>query len=89
MRFCSPKGHLNLTESGFEGKIRKNRIPWFNFKNNGLKDYRIIFGHWSALGLLNRPQYLGIDTGCVWGGDMTMVKLPKRANRELTIYTEK
>jgi len=78
MRFCSPKGNLNLTESGYSGKSRKNRIPWFNIYNPSLDNYRIIFGHWSALGLLNRRRVLCLDTGCVWGRHMTLVKIPKK-----------
>ena len=77
MRFCSPKGHLNLSESGFSGKQRKNRLPWFEIPNPGLDDYRVIFGHWSALGFHNTTGYLCLDSGCVWGRHMTMVKIPK------------
>lgn len=77
MRFCSHKGHLNLTESGYSGKTRKNRVPWFSVPNKGCKGHRVIFGHWSALGLLNTPNHLCLDTGYVWGREMTMVKLSK------------
>ena len=77
MRFCSPKGHLNLTESGFKGKDRKNRVPWFNLPNKDFESYRIIFGHWSALGLLNTPTHLCLDTGYIWGREMTLAKIPK------------
>lgn len=78
MRFCSPRGHLNLSESGYSGVGRKNRVPWFEFYNPGLENYRVVFGHWSALGFLNKPQYLCLDSGFVWGRDMTMVKLPNK-----------
>ncbi|NNC99750.1 MAG: symmetrical bis(5'-nucleosyl)-tetraphosphatase [Gammaproteobacteria bacterium] len=80
MRFCSPTGHLNFTESGYTGKRRKNRLPWFEIPNPDLAGSRIIFGHWSALGLINRPGLLCLDTGCVWGRHLTMVKLPKKAS---------
>lgn len=82
MRFCSPRGHLNLKESGYKGVGRKNRIPWFEYHNPGLKDYRVVFGHWSALGFLNQPQSLCLDTGCVWGRSMTMVKLPNKVTNK-------
>jgi bis(5'-nucleosyl)-tetraphosphatase (symmetrical) len=39
------------------------------------RDTRVIFGHWSALGLLVRARLLGLDTGCVWGGELTAVNL--------------
>ena len=88
MRFCSPKGHLNFSESGFDNKTRKNRIPWFEFTNSSLANYRVIFGHWSALGLLNTSQHLCLDTGYVWGREMTMAKIPKSVKKSVTFYTE-
>lgn len=92
MRFCSPKGHLNLTESGFSGKQRKNRLPWFDIENPSFADCRIIFGHWSALGLLDRPRHLCLDTGYVWGKKMTLAKIPKNPDKKVklisTAYTK-
>jgi len=88
MRFCTPNGHLDLSESGYHGKVTRNRIPWFDIANDELTDYRVIFGHWSALGLLNTEQYLGLDTGCVWGRELTMAKIPKRVGKPITLYTE-
>ena len=79
MRFCGSSKRLNLNESGYSGKVRKNRIPWFNINNPSLNEYRIIFGHWSALGLLNNANHLGLDTGCVWGRHMTFAKIPKKS----------
>jgi bis(5'-nucleosyl)-tetraphosphatase (symmetrical) len=88
MRFCSPKGHLNLVESGFSGKRRKNRLPWFEFNNPSLENYRVVFGHWSALGLLNTENYLALDTGCVWGKELTLAKIPKTTRKPITIYQQ-
>ena len=39
------------------------------------RDLKIVCGHWSTLGLVNRPDLLGIDTGCVWGGALTAVRV--------------
>ncbi len=89
MRFCSPKGNLNLTESGYNGKSRRNRMPWFHYQNPTLQPYRIIFGHWSALGLMNTHQHLALDTGCVWGREMTLAKLPKRRGDAVQLYRQK
>ena len=86
MRFCSPSGNLNLSEKGFNGKIRKNRIPWFDIKNKGRAGYRVVFGHWSALGLLLRDDVLALDTGYVWGNRMTMAKLPDTNDQEVVLY---
>jgi len=76
MRFCSPSGHLNLIENAYEEKIRKNRQPWFEISNECLDGFRVVFGHWSALGFLNTSAHLCLDTGYIWGRHMTMVKLP-------------
>ena len=76
MRFCSPRGHLNLLESGYKGLGNRDRIPWFEFHNPSLDGYRVVFGHWSALGFINTRRTLCLDTGYVWGRQMTMVKLP-------------
>ena len=80
MRFCGINGRLNLTESGYSGKFRKNRVPWFSIESDNLSSYRIIFGHWSSLGLLNTSNHLGLDTGCVWGRHMTFAKIPTKPN---------
>ena len=87
MRFCSPVGHLNLTESGYIGKSRKNRIPWFEIPNPGTEGYRVIFGHWSALGLLNTERHLCLDTGYVWGRHMTMAKLSSQADAPVRLFS--
>lgn len=84
MRFVSPKGHLNFTESGYNGKQRKNRLPWFQVTNKNMKGYRIIFGHWSALGLLDTPQHLCLDTGYIWGRHMTMAVIPENPSNDKT-----
>ncbi|MEO0368074.1 MAG: symmetrical bis(5'-nucleosyl)-tetraphosphatase [Pseudomonadota bacterium] len=88
MRFCSPKGHLNLTESGFAGRGRKNRVPWFDIKNPGRKGYKVVFGHWSALGIMDRADALCLDTGYVWGRKMTMAKLPKQPDDNVRLYQQ-
>lgn len=86
MRFVSPKGHLNLAESGYAGKSRKNRVPWFDVENASLAEYRTIFGHWSALGLLDNGSYLGLDTGCVWGKHLTLAKLPRKPGKSVQLF---
>jgi len=88
MRFCSPKGHLDHSESGYDGKSTISRVPWFNIENKGLDGHKVIFGHWSALGLLNIDTHLCLDTGCVWGREMTMAKIPTNRDEPVTIYTQ-
>jgi bis(5'-nucleosyl)-tetraphosphatase (symmetrical) len=86
MRFVSDKGHLNFTESGYSERVRKNRLPWFTVPNPSLTGYRTVFGHWSALGLLNTPKLLALDTGCVWGKHLTLAKIPKNPNKKAKLF---
>jgi bis(5'-nucleosyl)-tetraphosphatase (symmetrical) len=50
-------------------------VPWFDMPQRASANTPIAFGHWSTLGLVNRPDLLGIDTGCVWGGSLTAVRV--------------
>lgn len=68
MRVCTSDGRINLDMKGkppTEGPWR----PWFDIAR--LSGARVICGHWSALGLLVRPDVAALDTGCVWGGALT------------------
>ncbi len=75
MRFCHNDGRLNLK---FKGKISDkfdNISPWFDLPHQRAPNTKIVFGHWAALGLLQRDDVLALDTGCVWGGALTAVSL--------------
>ena len=50
-------------------------VPWFDFPNRRSGDVRILFGHWSTLGLLVREDVVALDTGCLWGGALTAFRL--------------
>ena len=83
MRMMTLKGRLNFTHSGPPYRARKNLRPWYEVPNAAWQGSRIVFGHWSALGLLALPHLVALDTGCVWGRQLTAVRLDKR---ELRIY---
>jgi bis(5'-nucleosyl)-tetraphosphatase (symmetrical) len=50
-------------------------VPWFDAPRRATQDTPIAFGHWSTLGLVNRSDLLALDTGCVWGGALTAVRI--------------
>lgn len=81
MRMLTRKGRLNFSHSGPPFKARKNLVPWFNVDQPAWAGTRIVFGHWSALGLVVLPQYVALDTGCIWGRQLTAVRLDKRVAR--------
>jgi bis(5'-nucleosyl)-tetraphosphatase (symmetrical) len=75
LRYCQPDGRIDLQLKGAPGTQPPPWRPWFEHEHRLLRDRRIIFGHWSTLGLVNRPDVLALDTGCVWGGLLTAVNL--------------
>lgn len=77
MRMCDANGYLDFEHKG-EPESNENKMPWFEVKNRQAQDQTIVFGHWSALGLLLRPNLIGLDTGCVWGRQLTAVRLSDR-----------
>lgn len=50
-------------------------VPWFDAPGRRSAGVPIAFGHWSTLGLLDRPDLLALDTGCVWGGHLSAVRI--------------
>jgi bis(5'-nucleosyl)-tetraphosphatase (symmetrical) len=75
LRFCTADGRIDLKRKGPPGKASDPWMPWFSVPQRQSRDVRVIFGHWSALGLYQAPGLLGLDTGCVWGGELTAVNL--------------
>lgn len=77
MRMCAENGELNLSHKGPPEK-RDGLMPWFELPDRGAAGATVVFGHWSALGLHMTPHVIGLDTGCVWGRQLTAVRLHDR-----------
>ncbi len=77
LRFCSTKGEMDFISKEGLTTAPKNYYPWFEIPKRKTEKYRAIFGHWSTLGLINRSNVVGLDTGCVWGGDLTAMSIEK------------
>jgi len=73
LRYCRADGTIDLKKKDAPGDSGRWR-PWFEHPRQ-LQDRRLIFGHWSTLGLVQRVDLLALDTGCVWGGALTAVNL--------------
>jgi len=74
-RMIYADGRLNFTHSGPPESARRGLIPWFAAPDPKWAGTRIVFGHWSALGLIVRPDLVCVDTGCVWGRKMAAFRL--------------
>ena len=74
-RFCHPDGRLDFEHKGAPGSAPAPLLPWFEVANRRTEGTPIAFGHWSTLGLVNRPDLLSLDTGCAWGEHLTAVRI--------------
>ncbi|MDH3747111.1 MAG: symmetrical bis(5'-nucleosyl)-tetraphosphatase [Gammaproteobacteria bacterium] len=85
MRMLTNKVGLNFSHTGSPWRGRRDLKPWFEFHNSAIGRTRIVFGHWSALGLIVLPELVSLDTGCVWGRQLTAVRMETRVPRILQV----
>jgi bis(5'-nucleosyl)-tetraphosphatase (symmetrical) len=79
MRFVNAQGVMDFRVKGEVEKAPHGYVPWFDAPRRASAKVPIVCGHWSALGLLVRPDLLALDSGCVWGGRLTAVRLEDRS----------
>jgi bis(5'-nucleosyl)-tetraphosphatase (symmetrical) len=79
LRFCTPEGVMDLKASGGLRDAPPGTLPWFDVPGRKSAGTPIAFGHWSTLGFLQRPDIVSLDTGCVWGGCLSALRLGARA----------
>ncbi len=75
IRMLTADLQLNLSYSGSPWRARRALLPWYAFPDPAWHGTRVVFGHWSALGLIALPRLISLDTGCVWGRQLTAVRL--------------
>lgn len=75
MRFCSPDGQMEFKHKGPPGNAPEGALPWFAIPGRARDSHTVLAGHWSALGLHQVPGFVGLDTGCLWGGKLTAYRL--------------
>jgi bis(5'-nucleosyl)-tetraphosphatase (symmetrical) len=73
MRFCTPEGAMEFHSNGIDAPA--GYVPWYEARQD--RD-AVLFGHWSARGLKLGAHLAGLDTGCVWGGPLTALRLEDR-----------
>lgn len=75
LRFCTPEGVMDLKAGGGLADAPPGYLPWFEAPGRKTADTTVVFGHWSQLGWLRRPGVISLDTGCVWGGCLSALRL--------------
>jgi Diadenosine tetraphosphatase and related serine/threonine protein phosphatases len=75
LRFCTAEGTMEFETKEGAGHAPEGYLPWFDVPGRATASVTVVFGHWSTLGLLQRPGLVALDTGCVWGGQLTAVRL--------------
>jgi len=78
LRFCDANGKILARPAGPPGSQPKGYLPWFKHKHRKTRNITVVFGHWAALGLRIRKRYACLDSGCVWGGRLTALRLEDR-----------
>lgn len=77
MRYCTASGVLDLESKGSSPNLGKQKVSaWFSHPQRKTADDRILFGHWASIeGHTDSPNAIGLDTGCVWGGALSLYHL--------------
>ncbi len=78
MRICTPQGEMEFRFKGEVQDIPQGYLPWYAVPKRKSREATVIFGHWSALGLKLEPKVIALDTGCLWGGPMSAIRLEDR-----------
>ena len=78
MRFCTLDGRMEFDAKGTPETAPADHLPWFAHPRRASADVTVVFGHWSALGLRIDANLIALDSGCVWGKELTAVRLDDR-----------
>jgi len=71
VRFCQPDGRYTMKFKGPPGSQPAEYLSWFDLPQRATADIPIIFGHWSSLGAVDNSSVFALDTGCLWGRQLT------------------
>jgi len=85
IRFCTADGQLDLEAKGPPGSQRHSYLPWFQVPNRRTARETIVFGHWSALGEYHQPGIHALDSGCVWSGRLTALRIDDGTFRSISV----
>ncbi|PIT73935.1 symmetrical bis(5'-nucleosyl)-tetraphosphatase [Limnohabitans sp. G3-2] len=83
LRFCSAQGVMEFAAKEGADAAPAGFMPWFDVPGRQTADVTVAFGHWSTLGQLPRHDVWAMDSGCVWGGCLSAMRLDAKGQREM------
>lgn len=81
MRFCDKNGRLDMHYSCAPGEQPAHLYPWFKVPGRKPLGLNVVFGHWSSLKYFHGHECYAIDTGCLWGGQLTALRIGERVEK--------
>lgn len=78
MRLVDAEGALDFAFKGELADVPPGLMPWFAWPGRLCRRHTIVFGHWSALGLQVESELISLDTGCIWGRQLSAIRLEDR-----------
>lgn len=84
LRFCDANGTMEFTTKEGTGHAPPGYMPWFEVPGRQTANVTVAFGHWSTLGWLDRTDVLSLDTGCVWGGCLSALRVGGSGGSKIT-----
>ena len=88
MRYCDVNGRIDFDSKSIPGTQNPGMYPWFEVPGMHRRETRIVCGHWSALGRFAGLGIYAIDTGCVWGGQLTAMRLDSEEPEYVSVQAE-
>ena len=89
MRYCDVRGRISFADKGTPGTQRPGLYPWFEVPGHLKRELRVVCGHWSTLGRFVGLGIHAIDTGCVWGGTLTALRIDSEEPVFVTIKSDR
>jgi bis(5'-nucleosyl)-tetraphosphatase (symmetrical) len=83
------RGRIAFADKGMPGTQRPGLYPWFEVPGQVKRDIRVVCGHWSTLGRFSGLGIYAIDTGCVWGGALTALRLDSEEPEFVSVKSDR
>ncbi len=89
MRYCDVRGRISFADKGAPGTQRPGLYPWFEVPGQIKRELGVVCGHWSTLGRFTGLGIHAIDTGCVWGGALTALRVDSEEPEFVSIKSDR